>query len=65
MALLGGRVQTSGPQQAQGARTREAAYAIARSHLAYYRALAEEDELIWVRDVAELDACLGAWNRPV
>jgi membrane dipeptidase len=64
VALLGGRVQTSGPDQARGGRTREVAYAIARSHLAYYRALVGEGELAWVRDVAELDACLGAWERP-
>jgi membrane dipeptidase len=55
------RVQPDAPY---GARTREACYAVARSHLAYYQALAGQGELAWVRDVAELDACLRAWERP-
>jgi len=52
------------PEAAHGARTREACYAVARSHLAYYQALVGQGELAWVRDIPELDACLRAWERP-
>jgi membrane dipeptidase len=59
------RVQASTPDSPCTARTREAAYAVARSHLAYYQALMHEGELAWVRDGAELDGCLRAWENPV
>jgi membrane dipeptidase len=58
------RVQASTPDAPFTARTREAAYAVARSHLAYYHALVRDGELAWVRDVGELDACLRAWETP-
>ncbi len=58
------RVQGSAPDARATARTREAAYAVARSHLAYYQALVREGELAWVRNGAELDACLQAWEHP-
>jgi membrane dipeptidase len=58
------RVQASTSDSPCTARTREAAYAVARSHLAYYQALVREGELAWVRDVGELDTCLQAWEEP-
>lgn len=58
------RVQGAGPDTAHAARTREAAYAVARSHLAYYQALVRQGEICWVRDIPELDACLRAWEHP-
>ena len=58
------RVQASAPDLPCTARTREAAFAVARSHLAYYQALVQEGELVWVRDGAELDTCLRAWENP-
>lgn len=64
VSTLMSRVQASGANLAHAARTREAAYAVARSHLAYYQALVEQGELRWVRDGAELTACLQAWEHP-
>lgn len=58
------RVQASGPDMDHTVRTPAAAYAVGRSHLAYYQALAREGEICWVRDIPELDACLQAWEHP-
>jgi membrane dipeptidase len=58
------RVQVAAPDAPATARTREAAYAVARSHLAYYQALVQEGEVAWVRNGAELAACLKAWEHP-
>lgn len=58
------RVQASGPDTTHAARTREAAYAVARSHLAYYQALVRQGEISWIRDIPELEACLRAWENP-
>ena len=63
VATLVCRVQASTSDSPCAARTREAAYAVARSHLAYYQALVREGEVAWVRDVTELDACLQAWEN--
>jgi membrane dipeptidase len=58
------RVQASGPDTTHAARTREAAYAVARSHLAYYQALIRQGEISWIRDIPELEACIRAWENP-
>ena len=58
------RVQAAGPDTTHAARTREAAYAVARSHLAYYQALVRQGEISWIRDIPELETCLRAWENP-
>jgi len=58
------RVQAWGSDTAHAARTRAAAYAVGRSHLAYYQALVREGEICWVRDIPELEACLRGWEDP-
>lgn len=64
VSTLMSRIQASGTDTAHTARTREAAYAVARSHLAYYQALATQGEICWVRDIRELEVCLRAWEAP-
>jgi membrane dipeptidase len=63
-ATLQCQVRASTPDSPCAARTREAAYAVARSHLAYYQALVWEGELAWVRNGGELNTCLRAWENP-
>lgn len=58
------RVQAAGPDTTHAARTREAAYAVARSHLAYYQALVQQGEISWVRNIPELETCLRSWENP-
>lgn len=58
------RVQASGSDTSHAVRTPAAAYAVGRSHLAYYQALVRQGEICWVRDIPELEACLRAWEHP-
>ena len=58
------RVQQPMATMNDGVRTQVAAHAIGQSHLHYYRALERRGELTWIRDVADLDTCVNAWEKP-
>jgi len=48
-----------------GVRTQAAAYAIGKSHLAYYEALERQGEIFWIRNLEDLYACVEAWKNPM
>ena len=50
--------------QPHAQRTQAAAHAVGQSHLHYYRALERQGEITWIRNTAELDACVHTWVAP-
>lgn len=61
--LLARLMRPTGLSAVQRYTTMEAAYAAAHGQLAYYRALAQQGLLRWIKDVPSLDAHLDAWTR--
>ncbi len=64
LSTIMSRVQIPTGPLDDGMRTQEAAHAIGQSHLHYYKALAHEGQLRFIRDATELDAAIAAWQNP-
>ena len=47
-----------------GVRTQVASHAIGQSHLYYYKALERREEITFIRNADDLDACVTAWDDP-
>lgn len=58
------RVQVTAPRLDNAMRTQVAAYAEAMAHLHYYEALERQGELAIIRSLADLEACVSAWDDP-
>ena len=64
LSTIMARVQMPTTTLNDGMRTQAAAHAIGQSHLHYYKALERQGEITFIRDTAQLDACVAAWETP-
>ena len=64
LSTIMSRVQTPTPQLDDGMRNQLASHAIGQSHLHYYKALEREGQITFIRNSADLDASVAAWQNP-
>ena len=64
LSTIMSRVQTPTPQLDDGMRNQLASHAIGQSHLHYYKALEREGQITFIRNSADLDASVTAWQNP-
>ncbi|MDA0710479.1 MAG: membrane dipeptidase [bacterium] len=64
LSTIMARVQDPAGNTHNAVRTQANAYARGQSHLAYYRALERKGEITFIKNAAELSACVRSWEKP-
>jgi membrane dipeptidase len=64
LSTIMSRVQQPMSTMNDGVRTQGAAHATGQAHLHYYKALERQEEITWIHNSADLDACVEAWKAP-
>ena len=64
LSTIMARVQAPSIDSHNSVRAQSVAYARGQSHLHYYNALARRGEITFIRDSADLDACVATWQNP-
>jgi membrane dipeptidase len=64
LSTIMARVMAPSVASHNSVRTQGTAYARGQSHLHYYNALAREGEITFIKNSADLDACVESWQNP-